>query len=67
MIAQNNRDKAIRSLLETMKDIYDLMSKAEQLKNLEAHRHTVKLIFQQTAECAWFIRDYASRGYVKRG
>jgi hypothetical protein len=62
VIAQVNRDQAIRNLLETMKDVYDVMLAADKLDS-EVHYGTVKLIFQQTTECTWFIRDYASRNY----
>jgi hypothetical protein len=64
VVAQINRDQAIRGLLDMMKAIFDVMSAEDKLKNMtDSRRRTVELIFQQTTECAWFIRDYVSRNY----
>jgi hypothetical protein len=46
-----------------MKDVYQLLHDAGPLAKMEAHADTAKLMFQQTAECAWFIREYVSRGF----
>jgi hypothetical protein len=49
-----------------MKDIYDFVVSANPLQAQdisEARRKVVKLMLQQTYDCAWFIKDYASRGF----
>jgi hypothetical protein len=63
IIAQNERDQEIYALLEVMNKMYELVLATESLKKIEAHRKTMKLMCQQTVECALFIRDYASHAF----
>jgi hypothetical protein len=62
-VSQTRRDKQIQGLLKSINEIYSIVLMAEPLERIDAHRKTLQLICQQTAECAFFISDYASRGF----
>jgi hypothetical protein len=63
IISQSERDQEIYALLDIMNKTYDLVLLAEPLNKIETHSKTLKLICQQTTECALFIRDYASHTF----
>ena len=42
-----------------MSDTFSFVHEAEALENVRMLKDTVLLMAQQTAECAYFIRDYA--------
>jgi hypothetical protein len=51
-----------------MKDMYDFVNVALPIQKEdlgEAREEIFKCMFQQTYDCAWFIRDYASRGFCE--
>jgi hypothetical protein len=49
-----------------MKDVYDsIWDVADKLSENDPRYRTVKVILQQTTECAFFVSNYASRGYGK--
>jgi hypothetical protein len=48
-------------LLETVNKTYGLVSQLNAIPNAENRRLTEKLMFQQTTECALFMRDYIPR------
>jgi hypothetical protein len=46
-----------------MNDIYSYVVEAGPLRLVKSHQRTIQLMCQQTAECAFFISDYASRNF----
>ncbi|KAI0310253.1 hypothetical protein OF83DRAFT_1272573, partial [Amylostereum chailletii] len=60
ILSQDERDKSMQKLLETMNDIYGHVNTSQYLKNLDIERKSVlQRMSLQTVECAHFIRDYA--------
>jgi hypothetical protein len=58
----------ISQLLAAMKDTYAfiLLTKPLRIEDLgQSRREVIKKLLQQTYDCAWFIRDYTSRGLRK--
>lgn len=47
-------------LVEVMHDAYSFVEEAEPLNKVESHRRVIERMEQQTIDCAYFIRDYAS-------
>jgi hypothetical protein len=60
IVAQMDRDNSIIHLVEVMDDIYLFVQEAEPVKKIKSHCRIVALMAQQTTECAYFIRDYAT-------
>ncbi|KAJ6586494.1 hypothetical protein DFH09DRAFT_910952 [Mycena vulgaris] len=58
--AQKDRDERFRELIKLTSEVYRLLI-GLKLAALEGHRHTIKLLTLQTAECAYFIRDYTKQ------
>lgn len=59
IIDQKHRDDAVCSLLKKMNEVYDTLTKAE-LRDIKSMKEVVGRISQQTLECSYFIREYAS-------
>jgi hypothetical protein len=55
-----DRDNSIVRLVKTMDDIYSFVEEAEPMKKIESLGRIIELIAQQTTQCAYFIRDYAT-------
>jgi hypothetical protein len=65
---QNKRDEMIFELLDAMNEAYDFVdhSKPLRIDDLgDTRKEIVKKLLQQTYDCAWFIRDYTSRGFCE--
>jgi hypothetical protein len=60
IIAQKDRDDAILHLVEVMDDVYSFVKEASPVRKIKSHCRIVVLMTQQTTECAYFIRDYAT-------
>ncbi|KIM75554.1 hypothetical protein PILCRDRAFT_669545 [Piloderma croceum F 1598] len=60
ILAQVDRDSCIVRLVEIMDDVYSFVKEAEPIKKIESHSQIIALMAQQTTECAYFIRDYAT-------
>ena len=60
ILAQVDRDSCIIRLVGVINDVYSFVEEAEPMKKIESHRRIISLMAQQTTECAYFIRDYAS-------
>ena len=66
--AQRVTDENILSLIETMNKTFsfaDNLAKLSTRDNIEAIKDIINQILQQTAECAFFIRDYADRRFIR--
>ena len=59
-MAQVDRDSCIVRLVEIMDDVFSFVKEAEPIKKIESHGRIIELMAQQTTECAYFIRDYAT-------
>lgn len=51
----------MKGLLESMNYAYDFVSAAEALETIQARSAVIENLAQQTAECAYFIHDYAAQ------
>jgi hypothetical protein len=60
ILTQVDRDSRIVRLVSIMDDAFSFVKEAEPMKKIEAHGQIIALIAQQTSECAYFIRDYAT-------
>jgi len=60
ILAQVDRDSRIVGLVETMDDVFSFVEDAQPMKRIASHDRIIKLVVQQTTECAYFIRDYAT-------
>ena len=60
ILAQVDRDSGIARLVSIMDDVFSFVKEAEPMKKIEAQGRIIALIAQQTTECAYFIRDYAT-------
>ena len=60
ILAQKERDDNIGRLLETMSDVYTFVLEADPVKKVESHKRILAAMTQQTVECAYFIREYAT-------
>src|ERR1700691_5895126 len=60
ILAQVDRDEGVVHLAEVMDDAYSFVKEAEPIKKIESHGRIILLMAQQTTECAYFIRDYAT-------
>ena len=58
---QQGRDDSVISLLEKMKAVYTILTKAE-LQKLESMKIVIEGISKTTLECLDFIRKYAEDG-----
>lgn len=65
MLEQKERDDNISHLLEVITDIYAFVLEAESIK-IESHRKILVVMVQQTTECSYFIRQYASNASFSR-
>jgi hypothetical protein len=57
---QKERDDHLGRLLEVMADAYDFVLEAEPVEKIESHKRIVTVMVQQTTECSYFIREYAT-------
>jgi len=60
ILAQVDRDNRIVHLVEVIDDVYSFVEEADPIKKIESQHRIVALMAQQTTECAYFIRDYAT-------
>jgi hypothetical protein len=60
ILTQKERDDNIARLLEVMVDVYAFVLEAEPVKKLESHKQILASMVQQTTECAYFLREYAT-------
>jgi hypothetical protein len=60
ILDQVDRDDSIVRLVETINDVYSFVEEAEPMKKIKSLGRIIKLMTQQTTECAYFIRDYAT-------
>ncbi|KIJ39155.1 hypothetical protein M422DRAFT_258041 [Sphaerobolus stellatus SS14] len=74
IIEQNKRDDAMKDLCKTMEEVYDFIIEASRLDQLaEKRKDMLKSLWQQTHECACFLRDqskvkaFYSRAYRNVG
>ena len=66
---QKLTDQKLLSLVETMKNTFSFAKNLKELSNREDFgtlKEIINKILQQTAECAFFIRDYASRRFLRK-
>ncbi|KAG2738420.1 hypothetical protein P692DRAFT_201935931 [Suillus brevipes Sb2] len=59
IIAQAQRDKSIKSLLEKMAEVYRFLTQDDSLGKIESMRSIVGKIVQQILECARLIKGYS--------
>ena len=55
-----DRDNRIVHLVEVIDDVYSFVEEADPIKKIDSQHRIVALIAQQTTECAYLIRDYAT-------
>jgi hypothetical protein len=60
ILHQKERDDNVGHLLEVMADAYAFVLEAEPVKKIESHKRIVTVMVQQTTECSYFIREYAT-------
>ena len=60
VLAQADRDSAIVRLVGIIDDVLSFIKEAEPVKKIKSHGRIIALMAQQTTECAYFIRDYAT-------
>lgn len=63
VLDQIDRDDRIHGLVEVIDDICTFVKDADEVKNMKAHGKILAMMAQQTTECAYFIRDYAVKGF----
>ena len=61
---QRITDDKLLSLVDTMNDTLAFAENLNDIKKIKTVEKTVTLILQQTAECAFFIREYARRNFL---
>lgn len=61
MIAQQDRDKNVATLVETMQSTYLIVVGAENLAD-ERLQSVLERVLKQTVICAFFVQEYARRG-----
>jgi hypothetical protein len=54
-----DRDNKIEDLVSTMSDMYAFMHEAQPVEKIKSHARILAVIAKQTAECAYFIEEYA--------
>ena len=55
----------MKDLAEAMVDLFSWVKETEGLDHkLQHFRETIEFMAQQTTECALFIKNYASRGFL---
>lgn len=60
-VAQSKRDKALKDLLNIIKNAYDLSVRSQQIRQADTSmKKLLKEMSVQTVECAYFIRDQFS-------
>ena len=58
-------DASVKDLAQAMANLFSWVQETKGLDHkLELFRDTVGLMAQQATECALFIKDYASRGFL---
>ena len=57
-------DDKLLSLVDTMNGTLAFAENLNDIKKIKTVEKTVTLILQQTAECAFFIREYARRNFL---
>ncbi|KAI0310037.1 hypothetical protein OF83DRAFT_1071175 [Amylostereum chailletii] len=70
LLSQDERDKSVQKLLETMNDVYSHVKASENLNDIDDTRKFVlQCMSRQTVECAYFIRDYSKvkRFWIRAG
>jgi hypothetical protein len=67
ILAQIDRDNRINQLVEVIDDVYSFVTDADMVKKIESQRKILVVMAQQTTECAYFIRDYAIKGFCRLG
>jgi hypothetical protein len=61
---QQETDKKLVKLVETLVDVYSFVSDAESLSNkIRSLEDKVFAIVKQTVECAFFIQEYTTHGF----
>ena len=61
---QRITDDKLLSLVDTMNGTLAFAENLNDIKKIKIVEKTVTLILQQTAECAFFIREYARRNFL---
>jgi hypothetical protein len=67
ILAQIDRDNRINQLVEVIDDVYSFVKDANLVKEIESQQKILAVMAQQTTECAYFIRDYAIKGFCGSG
>ena len=62
--AQQDRDKKVQVLWDTILDTLDFMKQADPLKDISGLERTVESIMKQLYECALFLRSYGEGGFI---
>ena len=60
ILNQKERDDNLSHLIEVMADAYAFVLEAEPVKKIESQQRIVMVMVKQTAECSYFIREYAT-------
>ena len=47
-----------------MEELYSFVNEVDKLKKMPILEDTIQAILNQTIECAFFIRGYASHGFI---
>jgi len=63
VLEQIDRDDRIRHLVEVISDVFAFVKDANEVKKIASHGRILVVMAQQTTECAYFIRDYAMKGF----
>jgi hypothetical protein len=50
-------------LIEVIDDVFSFVKDADEVKKIASHGKILVVMAQQTTECAYFIRDYAKKGF----
>jgi hypothetical protein len=62
---QTELDTNIKELANSMVKLFSLVKETQPLtEKIELFNKTLELMAEQTIECAVFIKDYASRGFL---
>ena len=62
--AQQDRDKKVQALWDTVLDTLDFMKQADPLKEISGLERTVQSMMKQIYECALFLRGYGEEGFI---
>ena len=61
---QHITDNKLLSLVNTMAETFSFTNNLEDIPKMKILEKVIARILQQTAECAFFVREYARRHFI---